>query len=490
MEIKAFVKVGAFLVVGIALFIGLYQYLGHYQKNSYPVKVTLKDARGLVKQSVVRMQGVTIGEVSDIEMKTDHFTETGEFPSPVITLAIRKEYNIPDDSIVKVNSGILITTPQLEVFPGKSHTMITQAGGATLKGIASGGALASISPELNEVVQHLNATFSTLTKRLDSSYTKIDTLLDQANLLLKTGTDTIGTAKNVIGDPQVKTRLLEILRNFESTSVEAKLAAKQLRTQFGGILASSSGTLDELKESMLNLFDRLDTTLDDTNAVVKKVTDQVTDPRLQQSLQETVELARTTLARFNQLASDMHQFLGDPQLQGDIKQTVTNLKEATAKGEEAVSKVNSLLGKASKGNLGQIFQSKLPKVDLLTNISEQIDPDRFRLDLEARVGFGKHSLANLGLFDLGQDTRLILQGGQSFNDSLLVRYGLYASKIGIGAEYQVSPKLQFRGDLYDTLHPRLDFRTLFRVNKNASIWVGADGIGRSSSPRFGIQYHY
>ncbi len=490
MEMKALLKVGAFLTVGIAIFLGLYQYLGHSQRNTYPVKVIFKDAHGLVKQSVVRMQGVVIGEVTSIEMKTDRLTENGEFPSPIIILAIQKEYRIPDDSFVKVNSGLLITTPQIEIVPGKSHTMLAQQGNAALKSVESGGALASISPELNEAVQHLNTTFSSLSKRLDSSYTKIDKLLDQTSTLLKAGSDTIGTAKSLISDPQVRTKLIQTLSNFEQTSVEARIAAKQLRTQFGGILSSSSGTIDELKESMLNLFDRLDTTLDDTNAVVKKVTDQVTDPRLQQSLQETVELARTTLARFNQLASDMHQFLGDPQLQGDLKQTLTNLKNATAQGEEAVGKVNNLLGKASKGNLGQIFQGKLPKVELLTNLSEQIDPDRFRVDMEARLGFGKDSLANVGLFDLGQDTRLILQGGRYLTDSMLVRYGLYASKIGIGAEYQLSPNVQFRGDLYDTLHPRLDFRTLFRVNKNASIWVGADGLGRSPSPRFGIQFHY
>lgn len=490
MDGKALIKVGVFLGVTLSLFVGLYLYLGHYQVAAYPIKVNFKDAMGLVKQSVVRMQGVTIGEVASIDLNTAQRDAKGGFPTPTVTLAIHTKYQIPADSQVRIVSGILITNPVVEITPGKASSTVAQNGTGTLPSIESGGVLAAISPELNQTVKNLNASFGTLSKRLEGSYGKIDKMLDQANQLLKTGNETMVVAKGMISDPQVKNKLLLTLSNFESTSAEAKIAAKQLRTQFNGILASSSGTLDELKESMLNLFDRLDTTLDDTNAVVKKVTDQVTDPRLQQSLQETVELARTTLARFNQLASDMHQFLGDPQLQGDLKATLTNLKNATAKGEEAVGKVNNLLGKVSDGTASQILKTKLPKVEILANASQQVDPERFRLDIEARLGLGKKNMANFGLFDLGQDTRLILQGGQYANDNLLFRYGLYASRLGAGVEYSLGANTQFRADLYDTVRPRLDFRTLFRVNKNASLWLGADGIGRHPSPRIGVQFHY
>ena len=127
----------------------------------------------------------------------------------------------------------------------------------------------------------------------------------------------------------------------------------------------------------------------------------------------------------------------------------------------------------------------------LANISEKMSPERFRLDIEARTSIGKNSILNMGLYDLGQDTRLTLQAGQkSMDGNLLTRYGLYASKLGVGMEYNLSPNTQIRGDIYDTLHPRLDFRTLFRVNNNAFVWLGADGLGRHTSPILGVQYKY
>ncbi|MCX6382394.1 MAG: MlaD family protein [Armatimonadetes bacterium] len=485
------IKVGLFVTLGCVVFGVLYIYLGHFQSNSYQVKVSFKNAQGLLRQSHVRMQGVNVGEVVGVDLNTDTPLANGEFPTPTVTLAIKNKYSIPINSTFKIVSGILITNPQIEITPSNSNDKLPKDSTASVKGLEAGGVLDALSPELSQAVSNINRSFTALTDKLGSSYTKIDKILDQTHTLLKTGTDTILATKSLVGDPQIRLKLTATLSNFEQASGEARLAAKQLRVQFNGILTNGSGTLQELKESMLNLFDRLDTTLDDANAVVKRITEQVTDPRLQQSLQETADLARVTLARFNQLASDMHQFIGDPQLQGDMKQIVTNLKNATAQGEEAVSKVNSFLGKFSDNKPGELLRGKLPKVELLTNISERMDPERFRMDIEARVNFNKNSMLNVGLFDLGQDTRLTFQAGQrTMNGDLLTRYGLYASKLGAGMEYNLTPNIQIRGDIYDTLHPRLDFRTLFRVNNNAFVWLGADGVGRHSSPILGVQYKY
>jgi len=61
--------------------------------------------------------------------------------------------------------------------------------------------------------------------------------------------------------------------------------------------------------------------------------------------------------------------------------------------------------------------------------------------VDARVPYSRTGLVDVGLFDLGQDTRLNLQAGNYLftkpdenpnesAESLLLRYGLYASKIG------------------------------------------------------------
>ncbi len=152
-----------------------------------------------------------------------------------------------------------------------------------------------------------------------------------------------------------------------------------------------------------------------------------------------------------------------------------------------MDRVNTLLNRLT-GAAGKVKKPTLPKVNLLTNISEQMNPGKFRLDLDARVPFGQRSLFNAGLYDLGENTRLDLQFGNNLTDQLLVRYGIYASKIGAGLEYAAPAGFGLRADLYDPNHPRLDVRGLIRVNKNASLWVGGQSIFDNPSPAVGVQF--
>ena len=68
MVYKAATKVGTVVVLGFVLFAGLYLYLSHISTNTYKVKVLFEDSKGLLRQSVVRMQGVAIGDVTSVEL--------------------------------------------------------------------------------------------------------------------------------------------------------------------------------------------------------------------------------------------------------------------------------------------------------------------------------------------------------------------------------------------------------------------------------------
>lgn len=502
MDFKAVAKVGAFFVAAAFIYGAWMVYLSHLKPNTYLVKVSFSDMKGLIPQSLVRMQGVTIGEVKQVDLDTDNLTADGHFHDPVVTLTIDNKYRIPTNSIFRVASGILITNPTVEITPGTARTTLSQNNKATVVGAESGGLLATLSPELENTVTKLNNEFGGLQGKIDKSYGKINKILDQTQTLLHTSNDSIAAAKNIIADPEIKAKLVGTLENFKESSYQARLATTQIRGKLNGLLDSGKGTFDETKEQLINIFDRIDTTLDDSNTVIKKLTEQVTDPRLQQSLQETTELARTTLARFNQLASDLHQFTGDPALQDDLKTTVANLKNASQSGQEAVTRLNNLIGKipgASAGTSGSggatgtgtgetkpFRPLRFPPVNVLVNASEQFDPSRFRLDVEARIPFGKRSLVNVGVYDL-EHSGLIFQGGTRMGSGLTSRYGLFNGKIGLGLDYDPNNNFYVRSDLFDANRPRLDIRTGFRVNKNASFWIGTDGLLRRPVPVVGIE---
>jgi hypothetical protein len=152
--------------------------------------------------------------------------------------------------------------------------------------------------------------------------------------------------------------------------------------------------------------------------------------------------------------------------------------------KDGMEKVDQILGKVSDTSHRV---PKLPKIIPIANISEQISPARFRVDLDAWALLGKNSLLDIGIFDLGEDTRFNLQAGNYLSKSFDVRYGVHASKIGAGLDYWAQKGTGIQADLYDTNTPRLDVKALYRVNNIASFWIGGDNLLRTPIPLVGIQ---
>lgn len=491
MEPKAVAKVGLTVVLALALGIGLWFWLSHLNPDTYVVRVRFLDTRGLSRQSVVRMQGVAIGEVTRIDLDTHG---TPPF-MPEVRLAIKKEYNIPADSHFDIVSGILITTPQLQVTPGSSANALPRDNTAlVINRSVPLGVLASLSPELAGSLSNLDKTVKTLNAKMGVTFDKLNNTLDSTKPILKhtdefivTARDAAASAKSIVADPNTKVQLQAVLANFRKVSEDAAVTSTQLSSYVKELTNKKSGPVERLTSKLNDVLGHIDSTLDSADAVVNKLTEQVTDPRFQQSLQETTELARTTLARFNQIATDLHELTGDPKLQNDLKLTVSNLRETTDKSQQVVDKFNTLLNKFLGGDSGAKARLRLPSISLTSDISEQFAPSHLRLDINGRFSLGGKNEAYLGLYDLGGDTRLTAQAGDRVTPDLTLRYGLYASKLGVGADYQLNRDTQFRADLWNTNQPRLDLRSSFRVNNSASVWIGADSLFRRTVPIVGVQ---
>ena len=123
----------------------------------------------------------------------------------------------------------------------------------------------------------------------------------------------------------------------------------------------------------------------------------------------------------------------------------------------------------------------------MLNVSENLDPSRLRVDMDARIPTGKRGFMDIGLQDIGLNTRLNLQNGIKMSDQTSMRYGIYASRLGAGLEWNPSDGFGIRGDLYDTSKVRLDLRGIFRVDSGVSFWVGGDNLLQNPTPLIGIQ---
>jgi hypothetical protein len=81
------------------------------------------------------------------------------------------------------------------------------------------------------------------------------------------------------------------MTNFRELSENAKKSSLALTATLHEITEKTKGPLEKLPSKLNDVLSHVDSTLDNADTVVNKLTEQVTDPRFQQSLHETAELA-------------------------------------------------------------------------------------------------------------------------------------------------------------------------------------------------------
>ena len=66
--------------------------------------------------------------------------------------------------------------------------------------------------------------------------------------------------------------------------------------------------------------------------------------------------------------------------------------------------------------------------------------------------------------------------GKNIGGGSEYRYGIYASKPGVGVDFQLSRNLKLKGDLYDINDPRLDLGVLYEFRDGLLGWLGVNRL--------------
>ncbi len=243
-------KVGAFVVTGLALMGVAIFLLGDYTlEKRYTVYATFHDVANLNKNSPVKLSGVEIGQVKDIELK-DGLAK--------VNLAIRKGVDIYKDADFQIGSTGIIGSKYLQIDQGHPAAG-TVSDGETVTGtdplsiekaitkalnslqnimndLNSEGPRGSLTGNLKETVANMREMTANLndliesTKpnmekamaRADAITDKLDKLLAQSNQMM-TG---LSTDKGAIGallhDEKVKSDVKETIASVKEAASTAK----------------------------------------------------------------------------------------------------------------------------------------------------------------------------------------------------------------------------------------------------------------------------
>ncbi len=478
MEAKSAAKVGLVAIMGIALFLGLWSFLMHLRMNRNMITAVFDDTRGLAAQTPVQMNGKTVGEVASVELR-------GEDLKPVVTLAIEQKYRIPPNARIRIASGLLITAPQVQIYWEGSPQPGDLSGAWPQEQVdLPQSMLSTVSPEAEEAVRSLTTSLQDLTPLLKQSLKQLQGILASTGGTMDNLKAATGSARDLMRDPALKRSVRETMANLTLASANARDMSATLSTELRDMIKRNGGKVDEFANNALDLLVDLKETMNTARSMVGKLSEQVGDPRLQQSLQETLDLAKSTLARFNQIASDIHQFTGDPEVQTNLKTTTQSLREASLRGEEIASRVGKLVDRIGIPSVSRPFGIGDPQFNVDVTVRDR--SPWFRSDVVLRLPVANKGAVRLGLWDFADRNRLIAQYETPISIGAM-RYGIYAGKLGAGWDVPVGRRSRIILDLHDPNNLQLDTRALLDVNKDFGLWFGADSLFRKSVPLIGVR---
>ncbi|MBN9500272.1 MAG: hypothetical protein BGO01_03780 [Armatimonadetes bacterium 55-13] len=463
-------KVGALVVVFVILLYGAFMILGNDLLG--PKKVTyyaeFTDAGGVTAGSQVQMAGVKIGKVSEVSL--------------IGPTTARLKLEVPQD--VKIPAGSTATIPTALIGLGDKAVMIVPPAqptgylmaGETLKGVKT-GALDGILPNPEATVTELNKTLAATRKLLEDQQLKgkLVSLLDSSNKTAENFGKLAGRLDLMLAqsNPKIQTAL--------SAATETMVEVRKGTAMLTEILKSG-----KFQNEALALLEKLNQSAEGANKIISDVQALTGDPEMKASLKKTADNVATMSDSGVKMAKSGEKIAKDGE-------TISaNAITMSDKAIEIETKASALLDEVQKAvdNIKGFFEKggakvNVPKVETTIDLTRNSYDNDFQTDINAKVNFNSWNL-NVGLWDAFESNKINAQISKSFSSKGEYRYGIYASKPGLGVDYRVAPGLYLRGDLFDLNSPRFDLRARYEFGKGFYGWIGVDKVFDRNAPMIGF----
>jgi phospholipid/cholesterol/gamma-HCH transport system substrate-binding protein len=495
--------------------------------GSYVQTVQFPDAQGIQKGAYVRVRGVDLGTVEKIGLAPSGNAQ--------LTLRISNQYRYdPAKDAIRIVGGLLgFSPPYVEITPNglrqaaattPDGVPIGESGASTEKLVAQAdrllGNLNGLAERLNRVTEglaqyaedpvlrrNLNRTttnfakisesgvviaknmeqatgsadrlirsFESTSDRLDSTLRRADSLFaglrstsDETRALMRDARGVVRETNTVVKDTG------ELVKNANTTVQTAGGLVGDTRLFF----AANREKLQEVIESLNQSLKQLDGTLTEARSFIA-------DPELRADLKATATNVKDATANLKEISKDVRGLTGDPKVQEDLKATITNLRDASAEAGETFRRIRGVLG--GGGAAAKTIGERISDAELRVEGQRTTRSNHTRVNFDATVPWSERTFFRLGFYDFGESNRFTVQGGQALNSKVWARYGLYASRLGVGLDLgnRQRPPLSF--NLYGVDPPRLDVTGSIPIGRSFDVTLGVDNIFRRADPVIGLRY--
>lgn len=468
-------RVGLIVTAALVALIGVYWFLRGFglRAVTYPIYSVFTDARKLEKGADVRMAGVKVGYVYDVYLYRRQAR---------VEMRIDDRNKIPVDSAARITSGALIGEDYVEILPGsKPQTLGPNSRIKSTKLVELDQILTDVGDLLQELKTSVRGANEILGDKEMAANVKeaVARMKDAA----KSASEILESARAVVDESSP--RICAALDNVHAATAEAAGVARDIRAII---------TSDARPEIMAALSDarlaiaELSASLKDARLLIASFDRQKLNQALDR-LSCAAASADQIMAKLNDAATDVKQITGDPDLRENLKATARNTAEAAEQARELLTGLNRRFGRTREGPTPAV-KSAVPDYGATLNALWNTDAGDYRFDANYTFAWDPGSFYRLGAFDLGENTRLNLQAGRLLGGSSALRYGLYASRLGVGYDRRLGSGLLLSGDLFRPNDPALELRAIISLGGPFGLYGGIQDVFDKDRRDLLVGVHY
>jgi phospholipid/cholesterol/gamma-HCH transport system substrate-binding protein len=298
-------KVGIFTAIGLLIFAYLVLWLGTreveiFKKEGYILKTRFTTLAGLEKNSSVRVAGVRVGRVKDIDLK-EGMAE--------VTMFIYKDVKIREGSKAAVSSMGIMGEKYVEIFPGPPEKPFLKENSYVM----------GIQPLS---IDQIGQTFYSLGEDVKSVGKVI---------------------KDALTEPSGENRLKNLILNLEIATQNLREISRSLNSDYPEVRSSFSELAKRLEADLERISSDFGRISKDINSLISENRKEIS--KSIENLNQTMEKAQRLISEMEEIAGKIKEgeglaskVLNDPSLYHKIEGNLEELKKTIEESRDFISR--------------------------------------------------------------------------------------------------------------------------------------------------------
>jgi len=459
---KSTTKVGIMTLLAVSLLSYMVFVIGDlsFTEQGYEFIVSFYSVNGLSKGSTVSMSGVKIGKVTSIEIRDDQV---------YVSVYIQdKNMRIRRKSTFTISTAGLMGEKFVEIMPTRDYSSPYVVNGDIVPG---------------------------------TDPTRMDELFEQGNVLIQKLQELTASAKDIIGDPELKENTRIMFRNARNASDKMNDIISSVQKRSDSIVESLDNILkrvddeiiknrDDIRAVVANfrlLSDRLSSMTEDSRTDIREIVGNV------RSATDKLDSMIEELNRNNKMTDDLRNMIESLKDASDNARVITQEVKEIVADKEIRKKINTGLDDAHKlaQAVDKVFLNiRQTRIDFKYLLRYHEDTESFFSDLTVDLYPSDKTFYRFGVEDIGGADAFSLMVARSADTNFVKRGGIISSKVGLGFDYYLADVIQLTADFIDTTDSEIRLKAGYLMTENIRFELRIDDAMDKRDVNFGIEYKF